>query len=384
MTDPFGLSQAEVNIRSGADLRAQQLHDMSMATDAVHLEAARLQLEQQKQEIAQMAKLMGGNGGSPITVEDQAQLLANAGYAALARGESEKGKQMFTAAQDLRDKDATMQKTKGDIFIQNANRISSLLQGVTPQTWPEVQKSLPPQYRGPWDPAKIQQLQTGIMSAAERTRADLEKLQAKEAQNKLDNSNLDRDYRKAQLDAERELANARRKAGSKPPSGYEWDTTKDIPTLKVIPGGKEDVKEKEKVAQEGATLKIATQQIDDLLGLLDKHSAVTGGAGLVRRGGEWVLSSLGKEDIPATDVADKMAFIQSQVPQWLELGKRSGADQRKLLVDAVSGLQTMTSKVQAVKKLTNLKKVLKTIYSTKMDSQSLDDKSNVVNWDDLK
>ena len=78
----------------------------------------------------------------------------------------------------------------------------------------------------------------------------------------------------AQTAAANSLAAARNKAGGKAPSGYEWDTTTDIPTLKKIPGGPQDQKDQEKAAQGDTSLKVAETQIDDLLDILDKHYAV--------------------------------------------------------------------------------------------------------------
>ena len=360
-----------------------QLFDLSMQEGQTKLQTEQLALQSAKQEQARHQAIIDGankalaaQSGDPTETpaDKNARQLYALATSAMEHGEPETGAAWAEKAATVQKIQAEAQAKVADVAASQWAWVQDHAGSVHDQASFDAFKALhqasglPPMH-GPfaqanYDPKLIEALQSTASAQMEKAKLAGEQAKAKAEEAEARQRDSDVKLNAAREDAERELANNRRKVtGGKAPSGYEWDTSKDEPTLKPIPGGKADVQAQAKAKQDNTSLQVAESQIDDLEKILNESKGVTGGMGFIRRGGEWLKSSVdGSAALPATDFASKMEALQAQAPQLLEMGKKLGLDQRKQLTEALSGLSTMTSGAQAKLKLENFRKVLKTLH----------------------
>jgi hypothetical protein len=365
---------------------------MKLEEEQMTLQGLKTAQDLQKKVSAEMQKLSSTPGQPGESPENK--LINDAYHMAdfyASQGYPEKALEIGEKAVDVESKQAKIEEQKSQDMKDTAEWVGGHIGAVTDErSWQSFKLLSQSELKKPLDPKLVQMSFAELQSSGmldtikqniprQKEAADLALQQAKtKAELAAANSaKFDDAYKQAETALRRTQAANLAKVGGKAPPDMEWDLTKDVPTLKVIPGSKTDMKEKAKEAQGDASLQVAETQIDDLLGILQEHKAVTGGAGMVRRAGEWVVDTFGGNATAATEFADKMHALQAQAPQLLELGKKLGVDQRKLLESSISGLQTMTSHAQAVQKLKDFKRTLEIIHGKGADTEKVEDTKTI-------
>lgn len=112
-------------------------------------------------------------------------------------------------------------------------------------------------------------------------------------------------------------------------------------------------------ASSAAATDEGVQMIAELEDLIKHNKGMTGLAGKVQRGKEFVTSSVSDDaSMPATQFQSKMELLIAKVPEILKMKGRMGKDQRDKIDAAVNGLKGGVSGPQAVVKLEALKRLL--------------------------
>ena len=193
---PTGISAAE------ADIRAQQLHEMSMSMGKVKLEEAQLQLTGQKKMMDLMQQMQSGNspmapkaslsgqalqgltGDSTDRMASNLDLMANL---AMQSGMPEKAKDFAVSASTLRHNSAMIAKDHTSQVISELNLVGSLMDNVHDEaSWRQANSMYEmqtgkknPYSQLPYNPTVVEELRKGVMSAKDRALTDAAKAREK-------------------------------------------------------------------------------------------------------------------------------------------------------------------------------------------------------------
>lgn len=187
---PEGQSQAM------ADIRANQLAQMSLDQGSVALESATLNLQSQKQMLSMMsqgAQQPDGEqspGASTPQSYDMASTMDRFSVMAAASGLPEKAKEYATAASTLRNQASEIAERQSKQRLSDLTMIGSLMEGVTDdQTWKQanamfqMQTGHPTPYaKLPYNPRVVEELRMGVMSAKDRALTDAAKARKEAAE----------------------------------------------------------------------------------------------------------------------------------------------------------------------------------------------------------
>lgn len=226
---PIGISAAE------ADVRAQQLHELSMDKGQVELEQAQLQLSAQKQ----MLDLMKGLGGPqpPAGVSlpgeavqqfagDQTEYLASTMDAlstmALKSGLPEQAKDYAVSGSALRKNASEIQTAKINQSLKELNLIGSLMDNVHDEaSWRQanamyqMETGKPTPYaRMPYNPQVVSELRDGISTAKDKALTAAAKAREQASQAAAKESEARVPLIRAQADLARQRTDNLRKAGA--------------------------------------------------------------------------------------------------------------------------------------------------------------------------
>jgi hypothetical protein len=215
---PVGVSKAL------SDIRAQELHDLSLATGRVELEKSKIELSSQKQMLEMMKATEArsnpqGRMDKTYDLAGSMDVLANL---ALRSGLPDKAREYAVAGSTLRRTTDEIEKNRLEATIKHLNLIGSLMENVTDErSWQQanamyqLQTGKPTPYaKMPYNPQTVEQLRMGVMSAKDRALTAAAKAREKSASAVTE----EREARIPLIKAQTELTNQRtaalKKAGA--------------------------------------------------------------------------------------------------------------------------------------------------------------------------
>jgi hypothetical protein len=395
MADP-GWGFASGFLSGTQEMQAIQLNNakiadapIQLARDQVSLESEKTALNTQKAALAAQQKMLQILDSQPQSstdpVADAAAKLSQVGEAQLKTGQVEAATKTFAEVSKMQENQSLIADRKFKQTTQVAEYVGSLLDnvastGYTKAAWDQAnsiatvmtgQKSpfanmLPANATPEQVKAVVDKVRTGFTTQVQKAQIEREKALTAEAQVKTQNDIQERGLISARIDAERALADQRKKAVGEPKAVDTKDLVSLIqgdadngkvpkPQAEALALGMQD--EMEKYKRDGLSTAQAAQtayqnakkrgdlknigrapaeaesgvgMIDDLLSTLDKADnegiSVAGGKGLVRR---WAKENVGgtlglTDETIANDFASKMTALQTELPSLLAKGKSAG------------------------------------------------------------
>lgn len=175
---PTGVSAAE------ADIRAQELHELSLGEGKVRLEQAQITLQSQKRMMELLQQQLSGGqakpGSAPPEAGDSAEEMASImdlmANLSIRSGMPAQAKDFATAGSTIRHQAAEIQKDRTNQMMTELNTISALMDGVHDQaSWQranamyQMQFGKPTPYaKLPYNPQVVAELRKGIATAKDR------------------------------------------------------------------------------------------------------------------------------------------------------------------------------------------------------------------------